>query len=69
MWVIWNTEPYILYKLGEPCELHKVDKTTGETVAAIAANLDQLRQATYDEIPAVRCHISREAAKELGYAS
>ena len=69
MWVVWNTKVYILHKLGELCELHEVSKTTGETIAAVVAPLDHLRQATYGEIPEVRRNISQEAAKELGYGS
>lgn len=69
MWVIFNTKPYILHKVDTPCEIHGVDTLTGETTSIISATLDQLRQATYDEIPAVRRNISKEAAKELGYGS
>ena len=69
MWVVFNTKPYILHKLGTPCEIHGVDSITGETVEIQLALLEQLRQATYDEIPAVRRNISREQAKELGYGS
>ena len=69
MWVIFNTEPHILHKLGEQCEIHKVDKVSGETVEIRLATLDQLRQATYDEIPAIRMGLTREEAKERGYAS
>jgi hypothetical protein len=69
MWVIWNTKPYILHKLGETCELHEVSAISGETVNIVSAPLDHLRQSTYEEIPAVRRNISKEAAKELGYGS
>jgi len=69
MWVVFNTKPHILHKLGEPCEIHGVDSTTGETIEISLASFDQLRQATYDEIPAIRRNISKEAAKELGYGS
>jgi hypothetical protein len=69
MWVIFQTEPYILHKVGDPCEIHGVDKHTGDTIIIQQTSLDFLRQATYDEIPAIRRNISREQAKELGYAS
>lgn len=69
MWVVFDTKPHILNKVGEPCEIHKVDPATGETVGISLASVDQLRQATYDEIPAIRMGLTREQAKELGYAS
>lgn len=69
MWVMLNNEPHILYKLDTPCELHKVDKSTGETVAVVLSDLGALRQADYDEIPSVRMKLTKEQAKEKGYAS
>ena len=69
MWVIWDSAPHILFKVGEPAEIHRVDKETGKTVSVVQVSLSQLRQATYDEIPPIRCNITKEAAKELGYAS
>lgn len=69
MWVVHNTTVGILHKLGEPCEIHLVDETTGETKEIVFFKMDSLRQATYLEIPKVRRNISAEKAKELGYAS
>ena len=69
MWVIYNEQPHILFKLGEPALIHSVDRVTGETTGQIQVSLDALRQAHWDEIPEVRRKISKEKAKELGYAT
>ena len=68
MWVIHNEEPHIIFKLS-PLLIHSIDKQTGETTGELAVPLEALRQAHYDEIPDIRRGISREAAKELGYAT
>ena len=69
MWVIYQTKPHILHRLGNPCEIHSVNEQTGETTGIFQVDIDTLRQSTYDEIPASRRGISREQAKELGYGS
>jgi hypothetical protein len=69
MWVIYQTKPVILHKMGPQMEVHLVDEKSGETHGVAFVEASTLRQATYDEIPAIRRNITREQAKDLGYGS
>jgi hypothetical protein len=69
MWVIHEGEPHIIFRIGVPTVIHSVNKQTGETTGEKSVSLDSLRQAHFDEIPEIRRQISRERAKELGYAT
>lgn len=68
MWVMYDGEAHILYKL-DPVTIHSVNKETGETTGEKQVPLESLSQAHYDEIPECRRKITREQAKELGYAT
>ena len=69
MWVMHKDHIAILVKLDEPATIHLVDSKTGETIQEELVSVNSLRQAHFDEIPAIRRGISRERAKELGYGT
>jgi hypothetical protein len=66
MWVMSPKGVGILFKMGQPCEVHIVDDQ-GLTVSTVLLPLEQLRQATFNEIPHPRRGVSEERAKLLGY--
>ncbi len=68
MWVVCDMTPAILHKLYEYSgEVHYVDPETGQTVMEKIVALNELRQATWSEIPSVRRQFDREVARGLGY--
>lgn len=70
MWVmVDNKRVGILTKIAEYCEVHHVSDATGETVDVVSVPMLSLRQAYHREIPACRCSLTAEQAKELGYGS
>lgn len=68
MWVVYQTKPAILVAIGIPCTIHLVDEV-GLTTSELQVGIEQLRQATYSEIPQSRRGITLEQAKELGYGA
>jgi len=69
MWVVCNGLPAILVTIADPCEIHYVDKKTGETTNISFVPITALRQAKFTDIPECRLGISEEKAKELGYGT
>ena len=70
MWVVASGNRVgVLYKLGDPCEVHLVNPTTGETTNQISCQLTELRQAKFGEIPECRRGITKERAEALGYGT
>jgi hypothetical protein len=67
MWVMTPHGVGILFKIDTPCEIHLVSPATGETTSVVTADLANIRQARFDEIPGARQGIDRARAKELGY--
>jgi hypothetical protein len=67
MWVMTPQGVGILFKIGQPCDIHLVNETTGETIKNINFLISDLRQARFHEIPASRQGISKEKATALGY--
>lgn len=66
MWVMSPLGVGILFKLDAQCEVHLVNED-GTTKDVQLLPLAQLRQATFDEIPASRMKVTREKANYLGY--
>ncbi len=70
MWVVASSNRVgVLYRLGDPCEVHLVDRQSGETVEQIYCPLTELRQAKFGEIPECRRGITKERAEALGYGT
>jgi hypothetical protein len=67
MWVVYQDRVGVLFALGDPCEVHYTNPTTGENTDVGRVPMSGLRQARYPEIPSVRRLISAEKALELGY--
>lgn len=69
MWVMYQDKLAILTKLDVPCEIHYVDKITGETIGLANVPLETLRQARWAELPTHRSKITPEEGKVLGYGA
>lgn len=70
MWVqTQQNQTGILFVLGETCEVHLVNRTTGETIQSIQVPLGELRQAKWGEIPECRRGITKKQAEALGYGT
>ena len=71
MWVqTQDNKTGILFKLGDTCEIHIVDRTSGETVEVVQEVIEHVRQAKWGEIPECRRRgITKEQAEALGYGS
>lgn len=66
MWVMTPDGVGIIFKLAEPCTVHLVNTTTGDTIKEIFCKSDTIRQAKYLEIPACR-RGDEDKARKLGY--
>ena len=67
MWVMSPKGVGILYKVdGDSSEVHLVN-SQGETTEVSVCPLYKLRQATWQEIPAMRRSVDREVGRYLGY--
>lgn len=66
MWVMSPKGVGIIFKLGDQCEVHLVN-SDGTTKESVLLPVLQLRQATWDEIPAARQMVTRERGLYLGY--
>lgn len=70
MWVMSPDQRQgIIYKIGETCEVHIVDTSTGETKESLSCPLGGLRQLKWAEIPECRRGITKEQGEALGYGS
>lgn len=67
MWVMHGGKIAVIANIGNPTEIHYTDKITGENIGIGMVDLQELRQATYAEVPVNRQQISSNAARELGY--
>ena len=66
MWVMTPRGVGIIFALQEPVRVHLVDEQTGQTIDDLLFSSQEIRQATYLEIPANR-RGDPDKAIRLGY--
>lgn len=66
MWVMTPKGIGILFQMGIPCVIHTINDD-GTTAGSFQLPIEQLRQATWAEIPEVRRMVSKERGAQLGY--
>jgi len=70
MWVVTQQGKIgVLVSVTSPCIIHTVDKQDGTTLECITLDINNLRQALWEEIPECRRGITQEQGKALGYGS
>lgn len=68
MWVVVKNRIGILFQMREThAEIHYVSEDGIETIEVADIPYEQLRQATWLEIPKKRRGFTREVAQSLGY--